>query len=415
LFLRANSRTLNWALTDIKAMTRLAKSSGLSQTKCALTLAIFVLSFCLTGCLHPRIGPQSIPRDRIDYSGTLADSWKQETLLNIVKVRYLDPPVFIDVGNIVSSYSLAQSAGAAITIVPQGSNGNLSGSVGVTTSPTITYTPLTGSDYVKGLVTPLPAESLFAAMQNGLPADSVLFTSFVSINGLRNQRVSVAGVAPADPGFHRVRELLRDIQASGAVRLYIKKVTPKAKEKSKDKDKDKKKDDDDDDDDDKKPPEQENRVIAFPTKNISSETLAQIKELRELLHLNPNATEFVLTNAPVQSSDNEIAVQTRSIIEMMKNMAEEVEVPPEDVAQHRALPGFQTGEAVPGVLSIMRIRSSKQKPTDAFISVHYRNSWFRIDDDDLASKAVFAQLMELFTMIDTNNKQPLPVVTIPIP
>jgi hypothetical protein len=409
LFLGAKSRTLNWPLTDIKAMTRLVTSSGLSHTKSGLTLAIFVLLFCLTGCLHPRIGPQSIPRDRIDYSGTLADSWKQETLLNIVKVRYLDPPVFIDVGNIVSSYSLAQSAGASVTIVPQGSNGNLSGSVGVTTSPTITYTPLTGSDYVKGLVTPLPAESLFAAIQNGLPADSVLFTSFVSINGLRNQRVSVAGVAPADPGFHRVRQLLREIQASGAVRLYVKKVIPKAKEKGKDKK------DDDDDDDDKKPAEQENRVLAFPTKNISPETLAQIKELRELLHLNPNATEFVLTDAPVQSSDNEIAVQTRSIIELMKNMAEEVEVPPEDVAQHRALPGFQTGEAVPGVLSIMRIRSSKQKPSDAFIAVHYRNCWFRIDDDDLASKAVFAQLMELFNMIDTNNKQPLPVVTIPIP
>ena len=388
-------------------MTRLFESFGLSQTKSGLTLAGFVLSFCLTGCLHPRIGPQSIPHDRIDYSSTLADSWKQETLLNIVKVRYLDPPVFVDVGNIVASYSLAQSAGASVTIVPQSSNGNLSGSIGVTTSPTITYTPLTGSDYVKGLVTPLPAEALFAAMQNGLPADSVLFTSFVSINGLRNQRVSVAGVAPADPGFHRVRELMREIQASGAVRLYIKKVTPEPKAKGKDKK--------DDDDDDKKPDEKETRILAFPTKNISPETLADINELRELLHLNPHATEFVLADAPIQSSDTEIAVQTRSIIELMKNMAAEVEVPPEDVAQHRAVPGFQTGTAVPGVLSIMRIRSSKQRPTDAFIAVHYRNSWFRIDDDDLASKAVFAQLMELFTMIDTNNKQPLPVVTIPIP
>jgi hypothetical protein len=390
-------------------MTRLVTSPGLSQTKSGITVAGLVLSFCLTGCLHPRIGPQSIPRDRIDYSSTLSDSWKQETLLNIVKVRYLDPPVFIDVGNIVASYSLAQSAAAGVSIVPNGgSNGNVSGSVGVTTSPTITYTPLTGSDYVKGLATPLPAESLFAAMQNGLPADSVLFTSFVSINGLRNQRVSVAGAAPADPGFLRVGQLMRDIQASGAVRLYIKKVTPKAKEKGKDKK-------DDDDDDDKKPEEQEIPVIAFRAKNIPAEILADINDLRELLHLNPKATEFVLTDVPVQSSDTEIAVQTRSIIELMKNMAEEVEVPPEDVAQHRALPGFQTGVAVPGILSIMRIRSSKQKPTDAFIAVHYRNSWFRIDDDDLASKAVFAQLIELFTMINTNNKQPLPVLTIPIP
>ena len=63
-----------------------------------LTLAIFVLASCSTGCLHPRIGPQSLPRDRADYSNSLSDSWKEETLLNIVKVRYLDPPVFVEWG-----------------------------------------------------------------------------------------------------------------------------------------------------------------------------------------------------------------------------------------------------------------------------------------------------------------------------
>ena len=68
---------------------------------------------------------------------------------------------------------------------------------------------------------------------------------------------------------------------------------------------------------------------------------------------------------------------------------------------------------MPGVVPLIRIRSSNQKPRDAFITVHYRNSWFRIDDDDLESKLVFAQLMELFTMIDTGSRQNLPVITIP--
>src|SRR6516164_1551049 len=168
-------------------------------------------------------GPQSIPRDRSAYSTSLSDSWKQETLFNIVKVRYLDPPVFIDVGSIVASYTLAQSASIGGTIEPGGSsNGTLGGSLGLSNSPTITYTPLTGNAYIKGLVTPLPPELLFSAIQNGLPADSVLFSSFVSINGLRNQRVSLQGITPADPGFHQVRALLRDIQVSGAVRLYVK-------------------------------------------------------------------------------------------------------------------------------------------------------------------------------------------------
>jgi hypothetical protein len=351
----------------------------------SLTLAIVVLACCSTGCLHPRIGPQSLPRDRDAYSSSLADSWKQETLLNIVKVRYLDPPVFVDVGNIVASYTLAQTASVGGTIQGTGSNGTLGGSVGLSNSPTITYTPLTGNAYIKGLVTPLSAEVLFTAMQNGMPADSVLFSTFVSINGLRNERPSLQGITPADPDFHRVRALMREIQVSGAVRLFVK----------------------------ENPNKEETEIIALRTKNIPPDVLADIAELRRLLHLNPDGTEFVLTSAPLPSSDTEIAVQTRSIIELMKTMAVEVEVPPEDVSQHKAAPGFETGHDVSGVVPIIRIRSSKQKPNDAFVAVHYRNYWFRIDDNDLASKAVFSQLMELFTMIDTGPRQNQPVVTIP--
>ena len=193
-----------------------------------LASAIFVVAFCSAGCLHPRTGPNSLPRDRSAYSSSLSDSWKQETLLNIVKVRYVDPPAFVDVGSIVASYTLAQNASVGGTITPQGSSSAmLGGSVGLSSTPTITYTPLTGNAYINGLMTPLSAERLFRAIQNGMPADSILFATFMSINGLRNQSVSLQGITPADPDFHRVRALMRDIQVSGAVRLYVKETPGK--------------------------------------------------------------------------------------------------------------------------------------------------------------------------------------------
>lgn len=351
-----------------------------------LAAAIFVVAFCSAGCVHPKLGPQSLTRDRPAYSTSLSDSWKQETLLNIVKVRYLDPPMFVDVGNIVASYTLAQNATAAGTIMPGGgSNAVLSGSIALSNTPTITYTPLTGSAYIKGLMTPLSPELLFTAIQNGLPADSVLLASFVSINGLRNQSVTLQGITLADPDFHRVRVLMRDIQVSGAVRLYVKENQGK----------------------------EPTRIIELRTKNIPPEIQADIAELRRLLHLNLETTEFELTSAPLPSSDTEIAVQTRSIIELMKNLAAQVEVPREDLSQHRTFPGFAAGYNVPGISPLIRIRSSKEKPNRAFIAVQYRDNWFWIDDDDLESKDVFAQLMELFTMIDTGPRQNQPVVTIP--
>ena len=57
-----------------------------------------------TGCHH--LGPKTIPVDRFDYSTAIGDSWKQQTLLNIVKLRYMDLPVFVDVASVVSGYSL---------------------------------------------------------------------------------------------------------------------------------------------------------------------------------------------------------------------------------------------------------------------------------------------------------------------
>ena len=361
-------------------------SKQFPMTKKFLVFVTCSLSILATGCLHPKIGPQSLPRDRALYSTSLADSWKEQTLLNIVKVRYVDPPIFVDIGSIVASYTLSEGATGGATIAPSGTNsGVLGGAVTFSNSPTITYTPLTGNAYIRGLITPLPATMVFAGIQNGLPADAILLSSVSSINGLRNQQVDLHGIRLADPGFQRVRELLRAIQLSGAVRLYVKEDANK----------------------------QETSILGLRTNDIPPEIQADTVELRHLLHLNPEVTDFKLVSAPLPSSDNEIAVQTRSISGMLQNMAAQVEVPPEDVAQHRAFPGNEAGHDIPGVVPMIRIHSSKDKPHDPFASVYYRDTWFWIDDGDLVSKASLAQLMQLFTMTDTGTKENLPVVTIP--
>lgn len=247
-------------------------------------------------------------RDRAQYSASLSDSWKNETLLNIVKLRYMDPPTFVDIGSIVASYSLQQTASAGGTIESPNGSALLGVSGTYSNSPTITYTPLTGSKFLRSMMTPLPPQSIFFSIESGTPADAILFASLTSINGLRNQEPTFEGIVPADPEFHHMRQLVRKIQLSGAVRIYVKENANK----------------------------ETTNLLTFRTEQVPPETLADIKELRQLLHLNQEAKEFKLVFAPLSSNDTEIAVTTRSVLSLMKIMAAQVEVPDEDLAQHRA-------------------------------------------------------------------------------
>jgi hypothetical protein len=55
-----------------------------------------------------------------------------------------------------------------------------------TDRPTITYTPLTGDKFLRGLMTPIQPSSVFFLLQSGYAADFVMALSVESLNGLRN-------------------------------------------------------------------------------------------------------------------------------------------------------------------------------------------------------------------------------------
>ncbi len=350
-----------------------------------LLLVLFILG--ATGCRS--IGPKTIARDRFEYSSSLSESWKRQTLLNIVKMRYFDPPIFVDVGQIVSGYSLETggSAGGQISSegAAQGNNVLIGGSVKFTDRPTITYAPLTGNKFVKGLMTPLSPESVFFTIQSGWPADAVLSAAAAAVNGLKNQDTSLGGVTPPDPDFLRALALLRKIQLSGAVGMRVV----------------------------QDPQKRETTLLTLRAKDAPPQTLEDIRELRRLLRLDPDTTEFKLVFGATAANDKEVAVVTRSLLHLMQTMASQVEVPAEDLAQTRAVPGWESTPETPGATRLVNIHSSKAKPADAFVAISYRDHWFWIDDRDLRTKRTFAFMMLLFTLAETGEREALPLITIP--
>jgi len=61
----------------------------------------------------------------------------------------------------------------------------------------------------------------------------------------------------------------------------------------------------------------------------------------------------------------------------------------------------------------VRIKSSIEEPTDAFVAVKYLDHWFYIDGRDYRSKRVFSFLLFLLTLAETGAPQKAPVLTIP--
>ncbi len=342
----------------------------------------------ITGCSS--IGPKTIPRDRYDYSGSISESWKRQTLLNIVKLRYFDPPIFVDVGQIVSGYSLETSGSLGGQLSSSGAvQGNtlaVGGAAKFTDRPTVTYTPLTGDKFVKALMTPLTPESVFFTIESGWPADAILFLTAKRLNGLRNQEASIAGLTKADPRFMRVLELMREIQAADAVGMRAQQDAQK----------------------------QQTTIVTFRSRDVSEEALAQSRELRQLLGLSPDATEFKLVFGAVAANNQELAIQTRSLLHILTLLAAQVEVPADHIARHLATPGVKEVEGgSETAVSLIRILSSKSKPAQPYVTVQYRDNWFWIDDGDLKSKRTFAFMMMLFTLTDSGGKEVMPLITIP--
>src|SRR5258708_7316227 len=149
-----------------------------------------------TGCTH--LGPRSVAVDRFDYSTAIADSWKQQTLLNIVKLCYLDLPVFVDVSSIVAGYSMQTGVSVNGTLSSQNAiQGNYLAAGGqaiYTDRPTITYAPLTGEKFLHGLITPIEPKNIFFMLQAGYAADFILALTVESLKGGRN-RPAAAGAA----------------------------------------------------------------------------------------------------------------------------------------------------------------------------------------------------------------------------
>jgi len=335
----------------------------------------------LAGCSG--IGPSTVDRDRFDYVNALSESWKKQMLLNLVKIRYSDAPVFLDVLSVISQYSVEGKIdlGAFWNDPLLGDGRTLGGSGTYVDRPTITYSPLTGDKFSRNLMTPIPIHAFLLLVQSGYPMDFLVRICVKTINGIDNPSGTEFMGVFGDPQFRRLIETFRRIQKSGGLGMRFKSIG------------------------------KEQATVIFFRRELSDEIAKDIDTVRQILGLSTDAKEVRVTYGAFADDDQEIALLTRSMLQIMIELASYIDVPEKDIEEGRVIKFSNPNTN--GMPPLIRIHSGESRPEDALVAVPYQGNWFWIDHTDVASKRIFSFLMMLLSLTETGGKSGAPIVAIP--
>lgn len=342
-----------------------------------------VAAVALAGCAG--FGPERVTRDRFDYVGAISESWKQQMLLNLLKVRYSDAPVFLDVSSVIASYTIGANASVRGEYAPPG-RGDTLGAIGIGANveerPTITFSPLAGEKFARSLMTPLPVSGILYLLQAGFPAENVLRACAISVNGLENAYGGRENARAGDPRFAELLRALRAAQRAGVI--DVRQRSPKDRDAA---------------------------ILAFhPTRETP-----EAARVRQLLGVEPGVRELEVVYGAFPASPRELAILTRSMLQVMADFASQIEVPERDAREGRAHvldPGEVRDEKL--FPTFLKVRHGAVAPTDAYVAVRYRGVSYWIDDRDEPTKAAFSKLMFMLALTETSGATTgAPVLTVP--
>jgi len=340
--------------------------------------AVVVLA---TGC--GSIGPKTIPHDNFNYTEAIRSSWKEQLLLNLVGLRYAEAPLFLRVTSVINQYSIDGRVSASTP--PYEGAGPSSPPLGVSGGyadrPTITYTPMTGADFTRSVMTPLPPERIMAMIQAGWRADLLFRLAVRSVNGVG--ATSTLGRSGDPTSFYEMVLLMQKLQEAGGLNFRVERR------------------------------EGNDAALIVIRAPESKEAGLWRARLGEILGLDPGRSEYRLVFGHQAADASEIAMLTRSILEMLAELAMWIDVPPEHVESGRTRPSINpTPMEDLGFKPMIRVHSSAQKPDDVFATVRYQGLWYWVDHEDFPSKRTLSLMQLMFSLAESGKTQEAPVVTV---
>jgi hypothetical protein len=384
-----------------KTHRQFLRSVLLMRSALLLGLAVSLIQALNTGCATS--APVTVRRDRFNFNDAGAESTKEQILLNIVRLRYGEPIYFVDIGSMLSHYALSTGGSYAnytsdlnvwnnpglravynMRGEPVPGSHTWGANLEYTDSPTITYTPLTGEEFARRVMAPIPPTTIIYLSKSGWSIDRLLECCVQQINDVGNSPIHEMrqAAAPDTARFRRLAGLLKKVQDMGYLRMGVESDAGQG----------------------------ETYLYMQP---LSGELKSAEHELRTLLDLPAEGpTRLKLTSSDVRTQPNEVAMRTRSLLATMYALAQAIPVPAEHRRTHQAS-DRSSQDAEEDDSRWLRVEYSRLPQVDPFAQVFHNGYWFYIDKSDWSSKRTFSLLTYLFSLQSTATAQASPVITVP--
>ena len=327
------------------------------------------------------VGPSSISNGRALYAEVINRTGDEQILTMIVRHRYDETFGLLEVVGVTSQVTVG--ANTAVN-VPVGAQDNYSGNLvpfaaglSYEESPTISYVPLDGEEFMARLVAPVSiSQALTLGRLSRVPGLSYRLM-INRINGLSNP----GGSARRPDGFRRVGELLRELSALGAGDIVF-----------------------------------SGDAHSLSLHDYGDVAASQVRELLDLLRLTAVEADGRDLLIPVREGlgtppqGDAILVETRSVLDLVRLVGDAIEVPGDDLAAGTVAPAEAEAEA------FLRIRSARERPADAVVAVAHGAWWYYIDSRDIDSKRGFVLLKAVISMglASQTPGSGAPVLTLPV-
>jgi hypothetical protein len=390
----------------------------------------------MSGCL----GPKAVRYTRLRYNEVVRDTNDEQLLINIVRLRYADSPIFIDLPNITSQFEVAGHGnylGGYGNQTPGRSSLGF-GDLSLRDTPTLSYHPREGREIAKALLTPLSSD-LFIVVNAGANLEQLLLFAINDINDVSNaSRATTLTPRVPDGNAEYVRgiRLMASLRERDATELAFGTKEDAA---------------------DSSDPIAKSAVQGRDLLNAAKEgyvyrsgpendsTLRkrekelylrirpayvnspEMKEVARIFHLIPGLDRYRILSELKEEVDQKppnplgsdtIYLNLRSVLQVMTFLSKGVCVPDEHISDGIAPVTLdQDGQPYDWTQVTAEnfvVHAQKHRPRDAEVAVPYRGYWFYVAQNDVNSRAALAILEIVFALQESDGKAPNLLLTLPI-